>query len=507
VPRSSDADVRRLAFECAWGVSLGMTVEELVASTGRSRPTIYRALEHARLLEWLDDRPRLTIPPGPERDEYEATVADRYSATEVAAAIGGGRPREVIVAPAPPQTPDESTAAAVCTALRACPLHRELWKSAMDPTWERHVDELAAQVIQTLQSTAQQTGDPELCAAARQSPDRIRMTVAKYANDPYTERDLQRSQRVGRAAADLFCRALEEDRVRCVGLSWGHHVHDFVAAVSLEFPAYIHVAGADSVARQAAQRLLVFPLIGSLGLPPVLDHREYGTQRGAIANASALARQIGAPQPIHLTQPVHIPRDFETADLRRIWEYVQQDASIRQCLGERVADRYVDDDGVGRPDFAETQCPAPDSSGYIHRADTLITGLGTCDGDSRATRLGLYDDEDVPRLVQAGAVGDISGRLFWDPTDPPDEDGKRAIRFVNSYVISPQLGDFIAANDRARASQTGLGTVVVASGPARARAVRALCSWGAVTTLVIDSDLARALRALREPAAGPRGTG
>lgn len=507
MPRSSDADVRRLAFECAWGVSLGMTVEELVASTARSRPTIYRALEHARLLKWLDDRPRLTIPPGPERDEYEATVADRYSAAEVAAAIGSGRPREVIVVPAPPQTPEDGIAAAVCAALRACPLHRELWKSAMDPPWEQHVDELSAQVIQTLQSTALQTGDDQARVAADQSSDLIKVLVRHHANDPYTERDLERSQRVGRAAADLFCRALEEDRIRCVGLSWGHHVHGFVAALSLEFPAYIHVAGADSGARQAAHRLLVFPLIGSLGLPPVLDHREYGTERGAIANASALARQIGAPQPIHLTQPAHIPRDIQTSDLRRIWEYIQQDASILQCLGEGAADRYVDHDGVGRPDAAEGDGPYPEGSGYIHRADTLITGLGTCDGDSRATRLGLFKDEDVPRLVRAGAVGDISGRLFWNPMDPPDEEGKSTIRSVNSYVISPQLGDFIAANHRARASDIGLGTLVVASGPGRARAVKALCAWGAITTLVIDSDLAGELRTIRESAAGSRGTG
>jgi transposase len=88
MPRADDWEHRRFVFECAWLLSMGASVDEIAQVTGRSRPTVYRALDQARQWRWLSDSPRLTMPPGEERDELEQHIADSFKADQVRDSFG-----------------------------------------------------------------------------------------------------------------------------------------------------------------------------------------------------------------------------------------------------------------------------------------------------------------------------------------------------------------------------------------------------------------------------------
>jgi DNA-binding transcriptional regulator LsrR (DeoR family) len=492
MPRADDWEHRLFVFECAWLLSMGASVDEIAQVTGRSRPTVYRALDQARQWRWLSDSPRLTMPPGEERDELEQHIADSFKADQVRDSFGSNeRPSEVIVAPAPPADPEEPLVAAVCHAIRRAASYQPTLRAS------REAGE-AADLRPLIDEVAADEGVRRTGGNGRDVVERL---VRQYLRRPHTDRELERSRRVGRATAARYCRALAEGHVRSVGVSWGYHVRDFVRAVSIPFPAYgTRAASADSLSENA-QKLLLFPLIGSLGLDPGADIRGHLAGSGAYANCMSLAAALGAEAPVVLTQPAYIPEPFHDPEgVRQVWRYVQEDISIRLIFGHGLADRRVNEEGQPVPDPAEAflrgeeLAEAPD--GYLGGADALVTGIGTCEADSRAPRLGLLSAVELARVADAGAVGDCSGSFFWDPMAPPSPANCEHIRTVNSRVIGPRLADFIRATVRAKQEGNGsLGTMVLASGEAKASALARLCRWRAANIIVIDSDLADCLLA------------
>lgn len=463
-------------------------MDEIADKTGRSRPTVYRALENAR--GWcLDDQPRIVLPPGPERDRLEQNVADFSKAEKVRDKFGSdARPAEVIVAPAPPAGPDEPFAVAVCRAMRQAETYQKAIRASREPDWEALRPDLVDEVL----------ADEEVREAGGTSRTAVEKLVKHHASrSPWTDREIEISRRVGRAGAARFCRALEEGHVRSVGVSWGYHVYRLVRSAAIPFPPYTAPKAGRSPLAEAARNVLLFPLIGSLGLDPLMDARGQGVTSGAHANCTRLAEKLGAEAPVVLTQPAYIPKAFhEAGQLRQIWRYIQEDLSIRLVFGHGLADRRVSADGQPMPDPAEaflrTGNLGEASDGYVDDADCLITGVGACDAGSRAPRLGLLSPEELERSAAAGAIGDCSGSVFWDPLAPPSDENQDFIRTINSRVVGPRLGDFVRATARAREAEPGtlLGTMVLASGEGKAEAVRRLCHWRAVQILVVGSDLA-----------------
>lgn len=486
--RSSDVELRRFAYECAWHLSLGMGVDEIVEATGKSRPTIYRAIEQAKDLGWLSDRPRLTMPPGNERDEMERYVTDRYKAKRVKDVFGSSvRPTEVIVVPAPPETPELRLRAAICRAIRHSELYRETYVGSPTPDWAAILKALVEEVTKA-----------EGVAEAGADPTTIQDLVRYHVERPFTSRDYERAERVGRAAAERFCRAVDDGVVKVAGLSWGYHVYAFATAVAMEFPAYGSSRPEIWKRTESVNKVQLFPLIGSLALDPTVDTREFAGRSSANANCVTVAKRIGAPEPVALTQPAAIPAPFhEPLELRRIWQYVQADWSVRMVFGIDLADRRVNPEGQPLPDPGELlirgeHVELPPEA-LIAKADTLVTGIGACTWDSRAPRLGLISLSEFAALGEEGqAVGDLSGQFFWDPLLAPSEPSKQRIRRANAHIISPRLGEFILATRRAK-DEGRLGTVVLASGKRKANAVKAACNWGAVNVLIVDSDLADAI--------------
>ncbi|MGQ9730444.1 MAG: hypothetical protein ACUVX8_04150 [Candidatus Zipacnadales bacterium] len=131
--RSSEVDIRAFAFQCAWLWSLGVEVDKIAETTGKSKPTVYRALHEARALGWLDDRPRLTMSPGPARDAFEEYVLDIPQAQTIKALFGSReQPQHVVVVPAPRETDEDRLDFAISRFLRSSPLHQELLDADID---------------------------------------------------------------------------------------------------------------------------------------------------------------------------------------------------------------------------------------------------------------------------------------------------------------------------------------------------------------------------------------
>jgi hypothetical protein len=343
--------------------------------------------------------------------------------------------------------------------------------------------------------------DPEVAGRLKDAPSEdLDHAIRKYLRQPYTSHDKQRGIRVGRAAADRFSQALDEDAARCVGIAWGYHVHAMVSELAMEFPPYWDLREDTANRAETSKRLQCFPLIGDLGLDPVQDAKEGGKECGANANCAELVRIVGSRKPpVFLTQSAQIPRRFgEGLDLRNAWDYVSADHSIVQIFGTTLADERVDVQGQPRPDPAEAylqgDTTALQPKGYLAQASALVTGIGgAIAGESRMPRLGLVTHDELQRLQDVNCVGDICGCYFWDCGAPPSEGERAEIRRANRRMIVPRLADYLACTLRARQQKGALGTMVLASGRQRARALRALVRWRLVSTMVIDSTLAMEL--------------
>jgi DNA-binding transcriptional regulator LsrR (DeoR family) len=481
---------RELVFEAAWHYSLGIRVEEIAEVTGRSKPTIYRALEQARDLGWLDDRPRLTLPYGDERDQLERHIRDHTKGNQVADLFGKDvRPREVIVVPSPTVSTAERLDAAVCVVLRSSRRYHECCQQSVAVDWSRALPALVKEVA--AQADVQ---------AAAASSEAIAEATERCLQRPFTRADDERSRRIGSAAATRLVRAIEEGHARRIGVSWGHNVREMARAATVQFAAYPEWSPQAARRDKPLPELLVFPLIGALAHDPFLDFRGREAEYGAGANCAALARQFGAPEPLVITQPAAIPPKFSDAEgLRQIYKYLDEDQSLRLLYGEELARSRITEHGLPLPDPIEQLYghPAPEisSGGWVEQSDTLISGIGACSWDSRAPRLGLITDEELQAFQEMGTVcGDLSGQFIWDPRKPPTEAQKEVIRRVNVRILSPRLGDFAMATRRARqAHKPVLGTMVLAVGARKAASVAAACRWGIVNCLVCDSDLANAL--------------
>lgn len=122
----------------------------------------------------------------------------------------------------------------------------------------------------------------------------------------------------------------------------------------------------------------------------------------------------------------------------------------------------------------------------LPKADTALVGVGTPHNSVFAERQ-VLQTEDVARLEQAGAIGEICGRYF-------DSTGRECDAVLRERVISIRLEELRGIRN----------VVAVVSGADRAAAVRASINGGIVKSLIIDDGLGAALLAQDEGAARPR---
>jgi hypothetical protein len=257
----------------------------------------------------------------------------------------------------------------------------------------------------------------------------------------------------------------------------------------------------------------VFPLVGSLGVSGEKAREHHLVETSANANAARCVENlnrygveparrkagsaegetaqvqeaVGADPPPQLTQPCVIPQVTEGDEaereryLRAVWRYIASDESIRTVFGAAWALRRV---GLAAPPGAEGETP------LLSRADTLVTGISEA-ARSRAVRIGAIEASLFDDAREANARGEISGHYFCHAEDAAA--CGEALQRINRRVVAPTITDYVACTDRAGRTRRGLGTMLLASESRKAEAVRAAVSHGAVGTLVIDEDLARAI--------------
>lgn len=109
------------------------------------------------------------------------------------------------------------------------------------------------------------------------------------------------------------------------------------------------------------------------------------------------------------------------------------------------------------------------------RADLLIAGLGSLNGDAGILFHSLSQAQ-RKELLDLGAVGDIAGRYF-------DASGVAVASAVDDRIIGLSLEEIIAIPER----------LAVVRGDQRLPVTRAALESGIITSIVTDSDFARAL--------------
>jgi len=108
-------------------------------------------------------------------------------------------------------------------------------------------------------------------------------------------------------------------------------------------------------------------------------------------------------------------------------------------------------------------------------ADFYISSFGVCSRDSFIYRHGLIGDAEIDELIAAGAVADMLGKFF-------EADGKLVDSSLNKRTPSIPF-EAIRARD----------LVLLAAGPSKRDALRAILRTGLVNRLVVDGDLAKSL--------------
>ncbi len=306
------------------------------------------------------------------------------------------------------------------------------------------------------------------------------------------------AERVSRTAARRLAVAMLVD-TRTVGIAYGHHCRYLSAAL----PGGI----TQRLPREAAKRCQFFPMVGSLGATEVAEDLklpEASAESNAIRathnmetygvepsdeNETKLKRPPQITQPCVIADEVAGDRDL----LKAAWRILSMDASIQTIFGRTWCDRHREGSDMRVPDG---------EGGLLHRAHCLVTGIGDLEQSRMLALTELY-----PLLGelarQAGACADICGYMFCGRDDY--EQNRDNLAKVNRRIVAPTLEDYIQATQRARLRSEGLGTFVIASGggepefsQAKARAIAAAISHGAINILCIDEMIAKALVSQRQ---------
>jgi len=109
------------------------------------------------------------------------------------------------------------------------------------------------------------------------------------------------------------------------------------------------------------------------------------------------------------------------------------------------------------------------------KADLLIAGVGAMGNDSRML-IDAVGDDDLERLSEAGAVGDLCARFF-------DAEGNAINSDIDQRVIGLALDQLAAIPTR----------VAIAVGAGKVHALRGAMQGGLINTLVTDTETARLL--------------
>ncbi len=129
--------------------------------------------------------------------------------------------------------------------------------------------------------------------------------------------------------------------------------------------------------------------------------------------------------------------------------------------------------------------------------DTLVTGLTSLDVQTLPTyRPNLITPDDLPALEAAGVVGDLALHLIVEPGDDstPPQEVSQPVAEINNLIVGASPADFVRLASTTRTGETnGLGVMVIAVGPRKARILTAAIRMGAVNELVTDLETALAI--------------
>lgn len=134
---------------------------------------------------------------------------------------------------------------------------------------------------------------------------------------------------------------------------------------------------------------------------------------------------------------------------------------------------------VQLPETADALRKDPTVSSVLdlaHRADTIMFTVGVASGDSAHVRSGYLTTENIVRLQEVGAVGDVVGRFI-------DARGHIVDADLDHRTIGISLDEVAAAPRR----------ILVAESVAKAPAVMSCLRRGLVSSLIVDSALAHHL--------------
>lgn len=114
---------------------------------------------------------------------------------------------------------------------------------------------------------------------------------------------------------------------------------------------------------------------------------------------------------------------------------------------------------------------------YFQKLSTIICGIGTPGDDSTLVSYGYLAREDMQRMMDAGAAGDMALRFF------NIEGSTRPFEDLNSRIASMPLDAMLAVGNR----------IGVVSGSKKVRAVKGAIRSGMINILITDLSCAEAL--------------
>jgi len=232
--------------------------------------------------------------------------------------------------------------------------------------------------------------------------------------------------------------------------------------------------------------LEVVPIFGDLGVDPrdpqfLEAHKYYANQV-----AGRIAERFGGRVPARLPFKAFIPLSYEEPELDIIRGYLRNDISYQIVFGREGDDGELQEEG------------------YIHRAGTLISGVGAVEQRNawaQYTQLMTADvgprieADDLDHMRAGGIVGDIAQHFVTiDGIDAGVPADLPRVAAMNERVVGlePEHLQEVARR-HAEDEGTGLGVLIVAGGAAKAGVTVAAVTSGAVNHLIVDQDLAGAL--------------
>ncbi|HEY3267879.1 MAG TPA: hypothetical protein VGM37_13190 [Armatimonadota bacterium] len=273
------------------------------------------------------------------------------------------------------------------------------------------------------------------------------------------------------------------DRLARIGRFYAPYLSAYISTgahtIGLHFGSSVR-ALVESLAASPNAQTMFFPLLGIISMSPDNPYHRIGYESGANYLARLAAERVGGLDAARLSTPAFIPLEFanKPQELEVIWRFLRADRSYSTIFGPDARDH------ADRP-----------VTPLIDQADTMITGVGGLESEGSFLRLsGLVTPEDRPRLEALGVIGDFGTHLVKDTgivdpsSDPDDEVGR-----LNSLVVGASPHQLMACAERRRSTGTGLGTVVLTTGEAKARVIVAAARLGAVSELVTDSLTLKAI--------------